>query len=197
MSRFFSFVSILSHLAHTHRGCHRHAFMNCATLFDLALPFYLTHLLSHSVHFFPHLKLEDHNLLHTPHKESTDLTLRVLPPHRTRRKSSVRELVKKIESHPHRKDLRDDLQQNNAYNPFGEKSKKMIKDMGNVGLFKLFETIPKVQRSECLFYWTQGIVHCTCGHLLRENQSSRRIHRWQLDLLSIPTISSRWATSSS
>ena len=35
-------------------------------------------------------------------------------------------------------------------------------------------------------YWNQGIVYCTCGHLLRENKSSRRIHGWQLDILSIP-----------
>ena len=32
--------------------------------------------------------------------------------------SRVRELVKKIENHPHRQDLQADLQQNNAYNPF-------------------------------------------------------------------------------
>ena len=32
--------------------------------------------------------------------------------------SRVRELVKKIESHPHRQDLQADLQQSNAYNPF-------------------------------------------------------------------------------
>ena len=100
--------------------------------------------------------------------------------------SRVRELVKKIESHPHRQHLQADLQQSNAYNPPGEKSKKMIQDMGNVELFELCETIPEVQCSECLLYWNQGIVYCTCGHLLRENQSSRRIHRWQLDLLSIP-----------
>ena len=98
----------------------------------------------------------------------------------------VRELVKKIENHPHRQALQADLQQNNAYNPFGEKSKKMIKDMGNVEPFELFETIPKVQCKECLLYWNQGIVYCTCGHLLRENQSSRRILQWTLDLLSIP-----------
>ena len=49
--------------------------------------------------------------------------------------SRVRELVKKIENHPHRQDLQADLQPNNAYNPFSEKSKKMIKDMGNVELF--------------------------------------------------------------
>ena len=63
----------------------------------------------------------------------------------------VRELVKKIESHPHRQDLQADLQQSNACNPFSENSKKMIRDMGNVELFELCETIPKVQCSECLF----------------------------------------------
>ena len=35
----------------------------------------------------------------------------------------VRELVKKIESHPHRRALQADLRQNNAYNPFSEESK--------------------------------------------------------------------------
>ena len=82
--------------------------------------------------------------------------------------SRVRELVKKIENHAHRQDLPADLQQNNAYNPFSEKFKKMIQDMGNVELFELCETIPEVQCSECLLYWNQGIVYCTCGHLLRE-----------------------------
>ena len=98
--------------------------------------------------------------------------------------SCVRELVKKIENHPHRQALQDDLQQNNADNPFSEKSKKMIKDMGNVELFELCETIPKVQCKECLLYWNQGIAYCICGHLLRENQSSRSILQWTLDLLS-------------
>ena len=56
----------------------------------------------------------------------------------------------------------------------------MIKDVGNMELFELCETIPKVQCKECLLYWNQGIVYCTCGHLLRENQSSRGILRWTL-----------------
>ena len=60
----------------------------------------------------------------------------------------VRELVKKIESHPHRQALQADLQQSNAYNSFSEKSKKMIRDMGNVELFELCETISRVQCSE-------------------------------------------------
>ena len=36
----------------------------------------------------------------------------------------VRQLVKKIESHPHRQDLQADLQQSNAYNPFTQKTKE-------------------------------------------------------------------------
>ena len=69
-------------------------------------------------------------------------------------KFCVRELVKKIESHPHRQVLQADLQQNTTH--LVKKSKKMIRDMGNVGPFELCETIPKVQCSECLLYWTQG-----------------------------------------
>ena len=69
----------------------------------------------------------------------------------------VRELVKKIESHSHRRALQADLQQNNAYNPFCEESKVMIRDMDNVEMFELCETIPNVQCSECLHYWNQEL----------------------------------------
>ena len=66
------------------------------------------------------------------------------------------------------------------------KSKKMIRDMGNLKLFELCETIPKVQCSECFLDWNQGIVYCTAGHHLRENESSRHLHQWRLDALSVP-----------
>ena len=99
--------------------------------------------------------------------------------------SRVRELVKKIENHPHRQDLQADLQQSNAYNLFSDDSKAMIREMGNVELFELCETIPKVQCKECLLYRNQGIIYCTCGHLLKESEASRGILQWTLDLLSI------------
>ena len=119
-----------------------------------------------------------------------DIDFRILGlPHSVEKqadKNRVRELVKKIENHPHRQFLQRDLQQNNAYNPFSEKSKKMIKDMGTVELFELFETDPKTQCKECLLYWTQGIVYCTCGHLLKESEANRGAIQCTLDLLSIP-----------
>ena len=88
----------------------------------------------------------------------------------------VRELVKKIENHPHRQSLQRDLQQNKSCNPFSTTSKKMIQDMGNVELFELFETDLKTQCKDCLSYWSEGIVYCTCGHLLRESAANRRRH---------------------
>ena len=99
--------------------------------------------------------------------------------------SRVRELVKQIENHPHRQALQADLQQSNAYNPFCEKSKKMIEDMGNVELFELFETDPKPQCKKCLLYWSQGIACCTCGQLLKESEASRGAIQCTFDLLSI------------
>ena len=62
----------------------------------------------------------------------------------------------------------------------------MIREMGNVELFELLETIPKVQCSECPLYWNQGIVHCTCRHLLIESEFSHIFHQWRLDAFSIP-----------
>ena len=44
--------------------------------------------------------------------------------------SRVRELVKKIENHPDRHALHQDLRQNKAYNPISAESKRMIQDVG-------------------------------------------------------------------
>ena len=60
----------------------------------------------------------------------------------TSRNFSVRELVKKIESHPHRQALQADLKQNNTYKPFSDVWKAVIREMGHVELFELCETIP-------------------------------------------------------
>ena len=75
--------------------------------------------------------------------------------------TSVRELVQKIENHPDRHVLQQDLRQNQAYNPFSPESKRMIQDVGNV------ETDYKTQCEACLSYWSEGIVCGTCWHLLK------------------------------
>ena len=62
----------------------------------------------------------------------------------------------------------------------------MIQDVGSVELFELFETQPKTQCTECLSYWSECIVYCTCGHLLKEIVANRGFIEKTLDLLSIP-----------
>ena len=100
--------------------------------------------------------------------------------------TSVRELIQKIENHPDRHALPQDLRQNQAYNPFSPESKRMIQDVGNVELFELLETDSKTQCKACLSYWSEGIVYCTCGHLLKETVANRGFIEYTLDLLSIP-----------
>ena len=58
----------------------------------------------------------------------------------------VRELLTRIESRPHRDELRTDLMKDNVYNPFSENSKKMIHDIGNVVYSELCETDSQVHR---------------------------------------------------
>ena len=57
--------------------------------------------------------------------------------------TSVRELIQKIENHPDRHAVQQDLRQNQAYNPFSPEPKRMIQDVGNVELFELLEMDPK------------------------------------------------------
>ena len=94
--------------------------------------------------------------------------------------------LEKIESHRHREALQADLQQNNVYNPFSKNSKAMIRELDNVELFELCETLPKVQCSHCLLYWNQGIVYCTCGQCLIYRKSRRKYNKLRVDALSIP-----------
>ena len=98
----------------------------------------------------------------------------------------VQELVQRIENHHHRAALHADLQQNSVTNPFSKNSKEMIRELGNVELFELCETTPKVQCSQCLLYWNQGFVYCTCGQCLICSESRRKFNKLRLDAISIP-----------
>ena len=97
---------------------------------------------------------------------------------------SVRELVKKIESHPHRQALQADLQQNNAFNPFSNESKAMIREMGNVELSEFMRNnsksamlrMPSLEsRNSLLHLWTS-----------LERKQIQNFHQWRLDAFSSP-----------
>ena len=101
--------------------------------------------------------------------------------------TSVRQLIQKIENHPNRHALQQDLRQNQSFNPFSPESKQMIRDVGNIELCELLETEPKTQCKVCLSYWNIGIVYCTCGHFLRKGRgANQQFIKYTMDLLSIP-----------
>ena len=101
--------------------------------------------------------------------------------------ANVRELIQKIENHPNRHALQQDLRQNQSFNPFSPQSKQMIHEVVNIELCGLLETEPKTQCKVCLSYWDIGIVYCTCGHLLRKGrEENQKFIKYTMDLLSIP-----------
>ena len=101
--------------------------------------------------------------------------------------ASVRELIQKIENHPHRQALQRDLQQSQSFNPCSQESKQMIHDVGNIELCELLDMEPKTQCRVCLSYWDIGIVYCTCGHFLRKGtEEKKKFIQYTMDFLSIP-----------
>ena len=101
--------------------------------------------------------------------------------------ANVRELIQKIENHPHRQALQRDLQQSQQFNPFSEESKELIHKVGNIGLCELLDMEPKAQCKVCLSYWDIGIVFCTCGHFLRNgNEENKKCVKYTMNVLSIP-----------
>ena len=101
--------------------------------------------------------------------------------------TNVRQLIQKIENHPDRHALQQDLRQNQSFNPFSPESEQLIQDVGNIELCELLETEPKTQCTVCLSYWSIGILYCTCGHFLhKERGDNQKFIRYTMDLLSVP-----------
>ena len=56
--------------------------------------------------------------------------------------ANVRELIQKIENHPNRHAFQRDLQQSQSFNPFSQRTKQMIHEVGNIELCELLDTEP-------------------------------------------------------
>ena len=94
--------------------------------------------------------------------------------------TSVRELIQKLENHPDRHALQQDLRQNQSVNPFSPESKQIIQDVGNIELCELLvQSVPTI-----LEYWYDL---CTCGHFLhKERGTNQPSINCTMDLLSVP-----------
>ena len=122
-------------------------------------------------------------------EEKIDFNIPGLPHSAVKRSHGVhvQNLIQKIENHPQRRALQSDLQQHRQFNPCSKDSRDVIKAAGNTELCELLDVEPKAQCKACLSYWDVGIVHCTCGHFLRDDtKENKKYIKSVLDLFSIP-----------
>ena len=102
------------------------------------------------------------------------------------RRETVKKLIHRFETHPNRESLMADLDKNQNFNLFNEKSKELIRSVGNTECFEMFEITSKVQCQDCLSFWETGIVNCTCGKSLQPSDRNRQLNKDRYVVLSIP-----------
>ena len=110
-------------------------------------------------------------------EEDIDFNIPGLP-HSTVKQShgaNVRELIQKIENHPHRHALQRDLQQSQSFNTFSQESKEMIHEVGNIELCELLDTEPKaVQGMSIILGRRHRLLHVR-ALLAKQNRGEQEI----------------------
>ena len=123
--------------------------------------------------------------------ENIDFNISGVPDAMVKRSQSisVHDLIQKIESHPQKEAIQNDLEQHHPFNPFSAKSKDAIMAAGNTELCEIINVEPKLQCKACLKHWSAGIVYCTCGHLMTDDSAENRKYiSAVLDTFSIPNF---------
>ena len=100
---------------------------------------------------------------------------------------SPQKLIHQFETHPNRESPMTDLDKNQKFNPFSEKSKELIRSMGNTEYFEMCEITSKIQCQDCLSFWEIGIVYCTFCKCLQPSDRNRQLNKDRYVVLSIPS----------
>ena len=135
---------------------------------------------SHKVQEVGHLKnRDDANKFNLAvDDENIDFNISGVPNAMVKRSQSinVHNLIQKIENHPQRGALQNDLQQHRAFNLFRKESKDAIMAAGNTELCEIINVEPK--------------LHCkACGHLMKDDTAENKKYISSvLDLFSIPNF---------
>ena len=105
--------------------------------------------------------------------------------------TSVRDLIQKIENHPNRHALQEDLRQNQSFNPFSPESKQKIRDVGKSNYLNYSRRNPKRKCKVCLSYWTLAsfIAHAGTSCVKEEVRIRNSSMRWTI--FQFPSTSSR------
>ena len=102
---------------------------------------------------------------------------------------NIHDLIQRIESHPQKEAIQNDLEQHHAFNPFSDESKVAIMAAGNTELYEIINVEPKLQCKVCLKHCSTGIKNFTCGHLMTSDSAENRKYiSAVLDTFSIPNF---------
>ena len=102
---------------------------------------------------------------------------------------SVHDLIQKIESHPRKEAIKNDLEQHRPFNLFSTKSKDAIVAAWNTELCEIINVEPKLQCKACLKHCSTGIIYCTCGQLMTDDSAENKKYiSAVLDTFSIPNF---------
>ena len=121
--------------------------------------------------------------------ENIDFNISGIPDATVKRSQSinVHDLIQKIESHPQKEAIQNDLEQHRPFNPFSAESKVAIMAAGNTELCEIINVEPKLQCKACLGHCSAGIIYCTCGHLMTDDSAENKKYiSAVLDTFSIP-----------
>ena len=80
------------------------------------------------------------------------------------RKEAVKKLIHQFETHPNREASKADQEKDQAFSPFSEKSKDMIRSVGNMEYSEMCEITSKVQLHNCLTFSRQALYAVLAEH---------------------------------
>ena len=123
--------------------------------------------------------------------ENIDFNISGIPDATVKRSQSIsiHDLIQRIESHPQKEAIQNDVEQHQSFNPFSDESKLAIMAAGNTELCEITNVEPKLQCKVCLKHCSTGIIYCTCGQLMTDDSAENRKYiSVVLDTFSIPKL---------
>ena len=123
--------------------------------------------------------------------ENIDFNISGIPDATVKRSQSfnIHDLIQRIESHPQKEAIQNDLEQHQSFSAFSDESKVAIMDAGNTEICEIINVEPKWQCKVCLKHCSTGIENCTCGHLMtNDSAENRKYISAVLDTFSIPNF---------
>ena len=95
----------------------------------------------------------------------------------------IKKLIEKFEKHQHKESYLKDLSQMQKINKMSKESQDLIADMNNTEIFELCENSSNQQCLECITFWENGIIYCSCGRNMKSSQSPTNLCNLKLTRL--------------